>query len=114
MDETATLVEMLKLRDQRIEQQDKALQVANSLLADTLKRLRELEDELCYVWSPEHNSWWGVNRMGYASNVKDAGLYTRYEAKTITKEGNKYRASDEYPYESIVPQDCAPGIKDEE
>ena len=113
MDESATLIEMLKLRDQRIEQQDKALQVANSLLAHVQKELARLQDQLCYIWSPEHNGWWGTNRMGYVSDIKDAGLYTRDEAEAITKEGNKYRASDEYPYEAIVPQNCAPGIEEE-
>ena len=112
--EEGTLVEMLKLRDQRIEQQDKALQVANSLLAQVQKQLEELQNEMCYVWSPEHVAWWGVERNGYVHSTHKAGSYTWWEARSIIKEGNRYRAHDEFPYEAIVPEDCAPGMVKEQ
>ena len=40
-----------------------------------------------YIWSNEHNSWWGVNQRGYT--ILDlAGLYSLEEAAKICNGAN--------------------------
>ena len=41
-----------------------------------------------YIWSNEHNSWWGINHRGYTGNLELAGLYTGEEAIKICNGAN--------------------------
>lgn len=36
------------------------------------------------IWSHEHQQWWGPDRAGYTSYLKQAGRYTAREAGDIT------------------------------
>jgi hypothetical protein len=90
----------------------KELEETKVKLNTTSKALEKLENQLCFIWSPEHVGWWGVERQGYSRSVRNAGLYTRYEAEYITLEGNKYRAHDDFPYETIVPMHCSVGMQE--
>lgn len=42
-----------------------------------------------FVWSFEHNAWWGPNRGGYYTEVRAAGLYTEKEAMEIVRSANR-------------------------
>ncbi len=42
-----------------------------------------------FVWSFEHNAWWGPNHCGYYTEVRAAGLYTEAEAKKIEADANR-------------------------
>lgn len=35
------------------------------------------------VWSNEHRAWWAPNRLGYTSDIDNAGRYGRDEALEI-------------------------------
>jgi hypothetical protein len=72
------------------------------------------EDEFYYIWSHEHQGWWGDNRMGYVTDIRNAGLYSWEEGKDIVREANKYRGHKEAPYEALVPMSCTVGLQDSE
>lgn len=45
-------------------------------------------DEEFFIWSLEHNAWWGPNWMGYTTELHRAGRYDRQEAERIVREAN--------------------------
>jgi hypothetical protein len=71
----------------------------------------ENEFEFYYIWSHEHQGWWGYNRMGYVTDIRKAGIYSYEEACDIVLQGNKYRGPTEPPYEAMVPMTCAVGME---
>lgn len=40
-------------------------------------------NDIYFVWSVEHNGWWGPGHRGYVNGLKHAGEYTRDEALKI-------------------------------
>jgi hypothetical protein len=42
-----------------------------------------------YIWSNEHNAWWGKNCRGYTSQIELAGTYT-FEQALATCNGANY------------------------
>lgn len=42
-------------------------------------------NDVYFIWSNEHNGWWGPNECGYVSGLRDAGEYTRDEAILICR-----------------------------
>jgi hypothetical protein len=43
-----------------------------------------------YIWSLEHQGWWGPARRGYATDLAQAGLYTAEEAVEIMFYANRF------------------------
>ena len=41
-----------------------------------------------YIWSIEHNAWWGDNGHGYFDCIDDAGIFTQEEAMRIITDAN--------------------------
>jgi hypothetical protein len=41
--------------------------------------------DIYFIWSNEHNAWWGPNECGYSKGLTGAGEYTRDEAITICR-----------------------------
>lgn len=39
-----------------------------------------------YIWSNEHEAWWGPGRMGYVKGLRGAGRYSRDEALAICRD----------------------------
>lgn len=62
-------------------------------------------NDLYFIWSIEHNSWWGPCSCGYTTNREKAGKYTLEEATAICKDANHTRTNyrDLHPNEAIVP-----------
>jgi len=42
-----------------------------------------------YIWSYEHNAWWGHARLGYTSDLREAGRYELGEARDIVDSANQ-------------------------
>ena len=40
------------------------------------------------IWSFEHDAWWGPGRMGYTSELAEAGRYTKAQADQIVAHAN--------------------------
>lgn len=43
-----------------------------------------------YIWSIEHNAWWGKNNCGYQTSITEAGLYDEDTANGIIEEANMF------------------------
>ena len=43
-----------------------------------------------YIWSYEHNAWWGHNSRGYTTDLKYAGKYAEKDAREICDGANAY------------------------
>lgn len=43
-----------------------------------------------YIWSIEHNAWWGHFARGYVPHVANAGVYSDAESKIIVERANEY------------------------
>lgn len=39
-----------------------------------------------FIWSNEHNAWWGPGRSGYSPGLLGAGEYTRDDALAICRD----------------------------
>ena len=37
------------------------------------------------IWSNEHCAWWRPGKMGYASDIREAGVYSLDEAREIVE-----------------------------
>jgi hypothetical protein len=46
------------------------------------------EGESFYIWSREHQAWWGPNRYGYTRDLAGAGRYSDTETQEIIGEAN--------------------------
>lgn len=54
-----------------------------------------------YIWSLEHDAWWGPNQSGYVQDKSNAGIYTEQVALEIVIGANKYLPN--RPNEAMVP-----------
>ena len=52
--------------------------------------------EYFYIWSVEHNQWWGVQACGYVKDITRAGRYPRAKAIEICQQAN-FNGIDEIP-----------------
>lgn len=43
-----------------------------------------------YIWSFEHDAWWGLNCMGYVKDWKKAGQYSLESATDICECANAH------------------------
>jgi hypothetical protein len=43
-------------------------------------------DEIYYIWSVEHNAWWGPAERGYYRGLASAGEYSRDHALSICRD----------------------------
>lgn len=53
-----------------------------------------------YIWSMEHNAWWGPRYLGYKEKKSEAGIYKLSEARKVVQEANRYRG--DAPNEAII------------
>ena len=61
-----------------------------------------------YIWSIEHNAWWGPAEWGYKQHVRDAGLYSKEEAYRIVKRANFAEVMEAMIPESAIALDLTP------
>jgi len=61
------------------------------------------EDNLWYIWSNEHNAWWGPRHNGYFSSRLQAGHYTWEEARKIINDSNCMLEDNDMPNETMIP-----------
>lgn len=40
-------------------------------------------DDIYLIWSNEHRAWWKPNSLGYTTDIRAAGAYTRENALDI-------------------------------
>lgn len=40
------------------------------------------------IWSIEHTAWWAPARLGYTTDLQQAGRYTHADAAQIVKQAN--------------------------
>jgi len=43
-----------------------------------------------YIWSYEHDAWWGPESRGYTKDKKEAGIYSAAEAVEICYMANRF------------------------
>lgn len=63
-----------------------------------------MEDKNWFIWSIEHNAWWGENHRGYVEDIRFAGRYSYEEAMQIVYGANINMRQDfnAKPYEAMV------------
>lgn len=50
---------------------------------EVCRKLDELMQYRCVIWSFKHRKWWGPERCGYTDDLNGAGRYTAQEAADI-------------------------------
>lgn len=77
----------------------------------------EKENDRYVVWSHEHSAWWRPNSAGYCRDVREAGIYSREEALSISHRGRDGWRPEDMPDElpvrvSDLPEFARAALKD--
>jgi len=58
-------------------------------------------EDLCLIWSMEHQGWWRPGKFGYTPRAAEAGLFQRAEAEAIVAQANVTKC-----HECLIPLAC--------